>query len=97
MISRIKNLVTMREINDIKHVNSNYVLTQLYLKGEINEKLFIIKIFKDAHLIKNLDIKILIKINILRFKKVIFNLLTKQLCLINNILCSLIIKSLRRR
>ena len=56
-----------------------------------------IRVSRDIYLIKDLDLKILIKINILESKDAIIDILAKRLRLRNNILYLLIIKSLKKR
>ena len=91
----IKSII-VREIDKARYISLEYIKVNIFLVDELKEKLSIIKVSRDIYLIKDLDLKILIKINILESKDAIIDILIKRLRLKNNILYLLIIKLLRK-
>ena len=89
--------IIVREIDKVRYASLEYIRVNIFLVDKLKEKFSIIRVSRDIHLIKDLDLKILIKINILELKSAIIDILAKRLRLENNILYLLIIKSLKKR
>ena len=96
-ISYIIKSIIVYEIDKARYISLEYIRANIFLVNKLKEKLSIIRVSRDIHLIKDLNLKILIKINILRLKDAIIDILAKRLRLRNNILYLLIIKSLKKR
>ena len=92
----IKSII-VREIDKVRYISLEYIKVNIFLVDKLEEKLSIIRVSRNIYLIKDLDLKILIEINILKLKDAIIDILTKRLRLKNNILYLLIIKSLEKR
>ena len=89
--------IIVRKIDKARYISLEYIRINIFLVDKLEEKLSIIRVSRDIYLIKDLDLKILIKINILESKDAIIDILAKRLRLRNNILYLLIIKLLEKR
>ena len=96
-ISYTTKSIIVREIDKVRYISLEYIRVNIFLVDKLEEKLSIIRVSRDIYLIKDLDLKILIKINILESKDAIIDILAKRLRLKNNILYLLTIKSLKKR
>ena len=92
----IKSIIVYK-IDKVRYLSLEYIRVNIFLVDKLKEKLSIIRVSWDIHLIIDLDLKILIKINILKSKDAIIDILAKRLRLKNNILYLLIIKLLKKR
>ena len=92
----IKSII-VRKIDKVRYISLEYIRVNIFLVDKLEEKLSIIRVSRDIYLIKDLDLKILIKINILELKDAIIDILAKRLRLRNNILYLLIFKLLKKR
>ena len=88
--------IIIYEIDKARYISLEYIKVNIFLVDKLEEKLSIIKVSRDIYLVKDLSLKILIKINILELKDAIIDILAKRLRLRNNILYLLIIKSLEK-
>ena len=89
--------IIIYKIDKVRYISLEYIRVNIFLVDKLEEKLSIIRVSRDIYLIKDLDLKILIKINILELKDAIIDILAKRLRLRNNILYLLIIKLLEKR
>ena len=96
-ISYIIKFIIIREIDKARYISLEYIKVNIFLVDKLEEKLSMIRVSRDIYLIKDLSLKILIKINILESKDAIIDIFVKRLRLKNNILYLLIIKSLEKR
>ena len=92
----IKSIIIYK-IDKARYTSLEYIKINIFLVNKLKEKSSINKINRDIYLIKNLNLKILIKIDILKLKDAIINILIKRLRLRNDISYLLIIKLLKRR
>ena len=96
-ISCTAKSIIVREIDKARYASLEYIRANIFLVDKLEEKPSIIRISRDIHLIKDLDLKILIEINILESKDAIIDISAERLRLRNNILYLLIIKLLEKR
>ena len=89
--------IIVYKISKVRYISLEYIRVNIFIVNKLKEKLLIIRVSRDIYLIKDLDLKILIKINILELKDIIIDILAEQLRLRNNILYLLIIKLLKKR
>ena len=89
--------IIVYKIDKVRYGSLEYIRVNIFLVDKLKERLSIIRVSRDIYLIKDLDLKILIKINILELKDAIIDILAKRLRLRNNILYLLIIKLLKKR
>ena len=68
-IHQIKNLIMIRKIETIRYFMNEFVILNIYISKLINDKIEMIEIIAEVHLICNLKIKFLIDINILDSEK----------------------------
>ena len=86
IIRQIVNLIKIRDINDRKYTNFDYVNLNIYFKNNFkkNRQSFTSK--KNVHVMNNLRVKILININI-----IVANI-TKTILIIKSIYVSIILE-----
>ena len=89
--------IIVYKIDKARYTSLEYIKVNIFLVDKLEEKFLIIRVSRDIHLIKDLSLKILIKINILELKDAIIDIFAKRLRLENNILYLLIIKLLEKR
>ena len=78
-IRTISIFVTIREIDVIQHVSSNYFMFDLWLFDDDFNDFVIIYIIKKIHLINELRVNILININISKIENIKINVLKRRL------------------
>ena len=61
----MKNSITVRKIETIRYLMNEFIILNIYIFELINDKIEMIEIIAEVHLIYNLKIKLLIDINIL--------------------------------
>ena len=61
----MKNLIIIRKIKMIKYFMNEFVILNIYILELINDKIEMIKIITEVHLVHNLKVKLLIDINVL--------------------------------
>ena len=61
----MKDSISVWDIETIKYLTDEYVILKIYISGLVNEKIEIIEIVAEVHLVHNLKVKLLISINIL--------------------------------
>ena len=84
IIQQIKKSIIVRDLNDREHVNSKYLILNLYIqKIKFNDEIAIIRIKRDIHLIDDLRTKMFINANIIESKEMTFDLQIDRL-IINN-------------
>ena len=71
--------IIVYKIDRVRYASLEYIRVNIFLVDKLEEKLSIIKISWDIYLIKDLSLKILIKINILELKGAIIDILAKRL------------------
>lgn len=72
--------IVVRDIDDKIHLSSNYELINLFIKDlNNNNRVVIVKIVREVHVVNDLKIKMLIEINILKSENVVINLNLKKL------------------
>ena len=76
-ISYIIKSIIIRKIDKIRYISLEYIRVNIFLVDKLEEKLLIIRVSRNIYLIKDLDLKILIKINILESKDAIIDILAK--------------------
>ena len=89
--------IIIRRIDKARYASLKYIRVNIFLVNKLKEKLSIIRVSWNIYLIKDLSLKILIEINILKLKNAIIDIFAKRLRLKNNILYLLIIKLLEKR
>lgn len=65
--------IKIKNIDSTIHDNSKYVILNLCFKGKCHDEKIIIHIKTEFHFVKNLKIKILINMNVMDSKQMIFN------------------------
>ena len=78
----MKSLITVRDIESIKYSTDEYVILNFYISDLINDQIEIIEITAEIHLVHNFKAKLLIKIDIFKFKKMNISFF-KQLLIVN--------------
>ena len=73
----IAKSIIVREIDRARYASLEYIRVNIFLVDKLKEKLSIIRVSQNIYLIKDLDLKILIKINILESKDAIIDILAK--------------------
>ena len=96
-ISYTAESIIVREIDKARYISLEYIRANIFLVDELERKPLMIKISRNIHLIKDLDLKILIEMNILESKGAVIDISAKRLRLRNNILYLLTIKLLKKR
>ena len=61
----MKNSITVREIETIRYFTDEFVILNIYISELVNDKIEMIEIIAEVHLVHNLKIKLLIDVNIL--------------------------------
>ena len=78
-ISYTTKSIIVREIDKVRYISLEYIRINIFLVDELEEKLSIIRVSRDIYLIKDLDLKILIEIDILESKDAIIDIFAKRL------------------
>ena len=61
----MKNSITVRKIETIRYLINEFVILNIYISELINNKIEMIKIIAEIHLVHNLKIKLLIDVDVL--------------------------------
>ena len=61
----MKNSITIREIETIRYFTNEFIILNIYISELINDKIEMIEIIAEVHLVHNLKIKLLIDIDVL--------------------------------
>ena len=61
----MKNSIIVREIEIIRYLMNEFVILNIYISELINNKIEMIEIIAEVHLIHNLKVKLLINVNVL--------------------------------
>jgi len=61
----MKNSITIREIEIIRYLMNEFVILNIYISELINDKIEMIEIIAEIHLVCNLKIKLLVDIDVL--------------------------------
>ena len=61
----MKNLIMIRKIETIRYVTNEFIILNIYIFKLINDKIEMIKIIAEIHLVHNLKIKLLVDIDVL--------------------------------
>ena len=64
-ISYTTKSIIIRKIDKVRYISLEYIRANIFLVNKLKKKLSIIRVSWDIYLIKDLDLKILIEINIL--------------------------------
>ena len=72
-IKKSQTSIIVREVNIKRYFTNDYLLLDIYIENEIDEQKRIAHIKRKTHVIDNLKIKILVKINIIASKRIIVN------------------------
>ena len=93
-INRTTNSVRVRDIDSIMYNSFEYVFVNFYVSDSKNENLVIAHFRKEIHVVNDLKVNVLIKMNILDFEKMNILISFKQ-CRIKSykVIVSLIITS----
>ena len=95
IIQQIKKSIIVRDLKNRKHVNSKYFIVNLYIqKIKFDDETAVIYIKRDVYLINDLRAKMFINVNIIKSKKMTFDLQIDKF-IINNcdVIASLICQS----
>ena len=65
----MKNLIMIRKIETIRYLMNEFVILNIYIFELINDKIEMIEIIAEVHLVCNFKIKLLIDINVLDSEK----------------------------
>ena len=71
--------IIVREISEVRYISLEYIRANIFLVDKLEEKFSIIRVSRNIYLIKDLSLKILIKINILKLKGAIIDIFAKRL------------------
>ncbi len=66
----MKSLIMIREIKMIKYFINEFVILNIYISELINNKIMMIEIIVEVHLICNFKIKLLVDVDILNSEKI---------------------------
>ena len=66
----MKNSITVKEIETIRYLMNEFVILNIYISELINDKIEMIEIIAEVHLIHNLKIKLLIDVDILNSEEI---------------------------
>ena len=72
----IKSIIIYK-IDKVRYISLEYIRINIFLVDKLEEKLLIIRVNRNIYLIKDLSLKILIKINILELKDAIIDIFAK--------------------
>jgi len=61
----MKDSISVQDIRIIKYLTDEYVILKIYISDLVNEKIEIIEIVAEVHLVHNLKIKLLIDVDVL--------------------------------
>ena len=61
----MKNSIMIREIETIRYLTDEFVILNIYISELINDKIEVIEIIAEVHLVYNLKVKLFINIDIL--------------------------------
>ena len=74
-IKKLSFLLLIKNLNIIKYIINKYLIINLYFLIKDNKFIWL---YKELHIVNNLKIKLLIRINNLSFKEIIINLLQNK-------------------
>ena len=61
----MKDSISVQDIRIIKYLTDEYVILKIYILNLVNEKIEIIEIVAEVHLVCNLKVKLLIGVDVL--------------------------------
>ena len=61
----MKNLIIIREIKIIRYFMNEFIILNIYISELINDKIEMIEIIAEIHLVHNLKVKLLVDIDVL--------------------------------
>jgi len=76
-------VIFVRDIKNNKHLINDYFRLLIYLQGKINDKIIVVYFCRKIYVIKNLRAKLLLKINIIDFERIIVNANKRKLIIKN--------------
>ena len=88
-------IINIRDIGSLKYITNEYYLINLYISNIIKEKPLLVYLRREIYIIDDLKIKILIRVNILSFKRILINVGEKKLLIrsYNNLIADIKIKA----
>ena len=66
----MKSSITVRKIEMIRYFTNEFIILNIYISELINDKIEMIEIIAEVHLVCNLKVKFLIDINVLNSEKI---------------------------
>ena len=78
LMKKFKTLIVVRNIEIVKHVIDDYLLLSMYVKKQIDDQFIVAHFRREIHVINNLKIKLLLKINVMSSKRIIIDLNQRQ-------------------
>jgi hypothetical protein len=66
VIKRMDNLISVKSIGRDKYISDEYILLDFYIPGIANDRIELVKIIAEIHLVPNLKAKMLIGVNIIK-------------------------------
>ena len=83
IIRIITTFLKIRDLNIHRHENAKYVICDIHLKEEKNDKLITSILRREVHLINNFKANMLINNNIIEFQSIMINSIKKQTFITN--------------
>ena len=73
----------MKNIEIVKYIIDDYLLLFMYVKKQIDDQFVVVHFRREIHVINNLKIKLLLKINVINSKRIMIDLNQRQLFIKN--------------
>ena len=78
LIKKFKKFIIVKNIDIVKHIIDDYLLLFIYIKKQIDDQFVVVHFRREIHVINNLKIKLLLKINVMSSKRIIIDLNQRQ-------------------
>ena len=78
-IKKTKSFISIRDIEIAKHLTKDYIQLLMYLFDVVESFLVIAHFTREMHVVDNLKIKLLLRMNIIDFERFVINLNKRQL------------------
>jgi hypothetical protein len=79
----MKNSITVRDIRIIRYSTNEFVILNLYISELVNNKIKIVEIIAEVHLIQNLKVKLLIDVDVLNSEEMNISFCSESLFIVN--------------
>ena len=78
LMKKFKIFIVVRNIEIVKYIIDDYLLFFIYVKKQIDDQFVVVHFRRKIHVINNLKIKLLLKINVMNSKRMIIDLNQRQ-------------------